>query len=301
MGTVANIKVEPVSVTFGTDTAQVVTVAPTADSSSSLNNKYFFIYSPTTKYHVWFNVASGGSDPAPAGSTAIAVAISANASAATVATTAATAIDAQAAFVSTASSGVITITNASTGYASAPHEGVGSGATFAVTTQGVASADVGFTDGDIEVAFSEELVDVTAHQEGADVLSQIRTGISELTVTVTLKETTVAQLKTMLAMAGSSWTPVGASATEVLGYGRAKRFSQTLAQASTLTLHPIALPSSNRSRDIKFMKAYPMLESLNFSGEDVFTLPVTFRCYPDTSLNDGGEYFVMGDHTQTLT
>jgi hypothetical protein len=302
MGTVANVKVEPMTVTFGTDTAQVVTIGYRADSAGDLNNDYFFVYNAAgTKFHVWHNINSAGSNPAPAGSTAIEVAGATGATAAALATAAATAIGAATGLDATASEGVVTVTCTGTGYASGPHEGVGTGFTFAVTTQGVASADVGFTDGEIEVSMSEELVDVTAHQEGADVLSQIRTGISEVTVSLTLKETTVAQVKKMLAMAGGSFTPVGSAATEVMGWGRNKRFTQTLAQASALVLHPVALPSSNRSRDIKFHLAYPMLESLNFSGEDVFSIPVTFRCYPSTSLNDTVEYFSLGDHTQTLT
>lgn len=46
--------------------------------SKTLNNKYFFLYSPSTTYYVWYNVAAGGADPTPGG-TGIEVAISADA------------------------------------------------------------------------------------------------------------------------------------------------------------------------------------------------------------------------------
>lgn len=68
---------------------QITTVATVADSSGSLNNKYFLISSlnayPTQKnFYVWFNVNSAGTDPALAGKTGVQVALSTNASAATV-------------------------------------------------------------------------------------------------------------------------------------------------------------------------------------------------------------------------
>jgi len=58
-----------------------------ADVSSSLNNTYFILYSARdeTKYHVWYNVGAAGTDPAPASSTAIEIAISADDAAAVVA------------------------------------------------------------------------------------------------------------------------------------------------------------------------------------------------------------------------
>jgi hypothetical protein len=50
------------------------------DVSGSLQNKYFYIFSgfDNQKYHVWFNVDSLGSDPAPLNSLGIEVAISSN-------------------------------------------------------------------------------------------------------------------------------------------------------------------------------------------------------------------------------
>lgn len=64
-------------------TAQETEVVFTADSSGSLNNTYFLLYSENneSKYHVWYNVSGGGVDPAPAGSIGIEIPIETNDSA----------------------------------------------------------------------------------------------------------------------------------------------------------------------------------------------------------------------------
>ncbi len=305
MGSPANVKIEPMNVVWGVDTAQIATINCAADVTSSLNNKYFHIYEALNaeKFHVWFNVASAGTDPAPAGSTAIPVAISANATAAQVATAVASALDAKSEFISTASGAQVTCTNATAGYASAPHDGPSgstSGFTFAVPTQGIAALDIGFIDSNIELSFPEDLVDITSHQTGTMVLGQIRTGFQP-EITINFKETSVAQLKKVLTQIGSSMIPVGASATEVVGMGTSKLFSNTMSQATKLLMHPVALPSSDKSRDITAWKAYPMLESLNYSGEEILTIPVTFKLYQDTTKQPGQDYLSFGDSSQTLT
>lgn len=67
--------------------------------------------------------------------------------------------------------------------------------------------DLGFTDGDIEVTPEEQGVEITAHQEGTNVLDMIRTGKS-VEVSVVLKETTVAKVAAMLGVGGGSSTGV---------------------------------------------------------------------------------------------
>ena len=121
-------------------TAEISTCNLGARTPAQLANKYFTISSPTVNYYVWFNLDSGGVDPAPAGgATAIPVAIATGDSDATMATAAAAAIDALAAFVSTATSTTITITNAVSGAATDIAVGT-SVTTVAVTTQGADAA-----------------------------------------------------------------------------------------------------------------------------------------------------------------
>jgi hypothetical protein len=67
--------------------------------------------------------------------------------------------------------------------------------------------EFGFTDGDIEIAPEESGVDITAHQEGTNVLDMIRTG-KNVQVTLTMKETTAAKLQEILLAGGETATPV---------------------------------------------------------------------------------------------
>lgn len=65
------------------------------------------------------------------------------------------------------------------------------------------NGDLGFTEGDIEIKTEEMGVEITAHQEGSNVLDFIRTG-KKVELELTLKETSVAQLQALLAHGGGS-------------------------------------------------------------------------------------------------
>jgi hypothetical protein len=102
------------------EVAQVVSTTTVADVAGSLNNLYFFISSPSTDYYVWFNVGGAGVDPAIGGRTAIPVTFAPNATANTVATAVALAIDGTISFAAPPpGANIITVTNASAGYAPA--------------------------------------------------------------------------------------------------------------------------------------------------------------------------------------
>lgn len=121
------------------------TVATVADSSGSLNNKYFYLNSAngTTGYYVWFNVNSAGTDPAIAGKTGIAVAIATGATAGTVGSTMATAIAAVGSSLVFSASGTttVTITSLVTGPMVLATDAGSTGFTFAGTT-GTGTLDV---------------------------------------------------------------------------------------------------------------------------------------------------------------
>lgn len=72
--------------------------------------------------------------------------------------------------------------------------------------------DLGLTDGDLSVGLEEKAVDITAHQEGTNILDAIRTG-KNVELTVSLKETTVAQLKARLEVGGGATNDVAQVAT----------------------------------------------------------------------------------------
>lgn len=301
MGTVGNVKIEPMVATWGTDTAMVQNITCVADVADSLDGKYFFIYNQAgTKFHVWYNTSGGSAvDPAPAGSTAAVVAISTGATAAAVATATEAVIEALSGLDSTVSNAVITVTQSTAGYVPLAHD-VNSGFSFELVTEGDSAADIGFVDGDIEFSVAEDLVDITAHEHGSNVLSQIRSG-KQVEITLTFKETSVAQMKKLLRAGGGAFTPVGANGSEVVGHGTHKDFTQTLNQASKLVLHPKVLGASDKTRDYTFHQAYPMLDAIAFSGENIHMVPVTFKIYPKLTLNDRVEYYSFGDGSQTLT
>lgn len=118
--------------------AEVSTATFTGLTAVGLGNKYFLINAPAGAFYVWFNLDAGGVDPAPGG-TGIEVAVTTGDSATTIATAIKTAVDAEAAFVSTNVGAVVTITNAAVGSVTDIDAG-DSGASVAVTTQGTSNA-----------------------------------------------------------------------------------------------------------------------------------------------------------------
>jgi hypothetical protein len=72
--------------------------------------------------------------------------------------------------------------------------------------------DFGYTQGDIEITPEEQGVEVTAHQEGTNVLDMIRTG-KTLELTVTLIETATSRLRQMLEVGGGASLDVAEVAT----------------------------------------------------------------------------------------
>ncbi len=304
MGTLSNQKVEPMIATWGESVMQSENITCVADVSSSLNNKYFLFYTTGgVKHYAWFNVGGAGSDPSVSGGTANAVAISANATAATVATALAAVLTAVSGFDATADGAVVTLVATTAGYAKPAHEGAApTGFTFEVNYYGDSAVDLGYCDGDISVSHEENFVDLTSHQTGSQVLGQISTGNS-MTVTLTLKETAVSQLRKIMLAEGDSLIPdgTGVSSTEVFGYGTSRQFKQNFARARKLVLHPAVLPASNLSRDGTFWKAIPKLSELVFSGENVMTMAVEFTIFPDYTKDQNIRMYAIGDSTQTLT
>ena len=310
MANANNIQIRPMNVTFGEDRAQVFTISMIGDTSSNLNDTYFWIYDEdaTEAFYVWFNVATAGSDPSPTGSIAtvsgIEVAIAENASAATVAAAVQAAINADADFSATVSTSLVTVTNAAAGDSRAPHNGnipTGLGFELEVTTPGSSASDVGFIDGEISLSQEEETSDITAHQYGTSVIGGFTTGRT-VSLSITLKETSKAQLLKMLkAGSGSSVSGSGATGTEVGGFGTDSLFANQFTKAQKLTMHPIAKPLGDLSEDFTFWKAYPQIGEFTFSGEAPFTIPITFKIFPDFTKVGQVRYYSIGDGTQTFT
>lgn len=298
---VQNIKVEPCNATW--EIEEQWQVQCFADDAGSLNDKYFFIYdeivaAANQKFHVWLNVGGAGvnPDPDPGVSSPIPVAVSTNASAAAIATAIAAAVDALPEFLATADGDKVLITVVNPGQSSDFADG-NSG--FVLTQcQDGGYLDLGYLDGDIEISFEQQELDVTAHQTGTTVLASFLTGLVN-EVTMTMKELSNDKLKElMLGTAGGSHTPVGGS--EVFGWGSATIGQNQFVKARRLILHPVALPTNDKSRDICFWKAAAAPQSMVKSGENFSTLPLTFKVYKDESKPAAVDQFVFKDWTQFL-
>ena len=299
-----NIKIEPVVVNWGESVMQIQTITCVADVASSLNSKYFVFYDAAgAKHYAWFDVNSAGTDPAVSGATGHEINLGVGDSASAVATAAAAVLTLATGFDCTASSNVLTLTATVAGRAKPAHDGAAPTAfTFVVDVYGDVAADVGYTDGAIEMTFEQNLVDIVANQTGSEILSHINTG-NNLSVTVTFKETSYNQLRKIFGDMADAHMPAGtgASATEGFGFGTSRQFKQTFGRAKKLVFHPKVLASNDYSRDWCFWKAIAMPESLAFSGEEIMNIPVAFMVYIDTTKSERASKFYYGDHTQSIT
>jgi hypothetical protein len=290
-----SVRVEPADLYLGLPGINTVTTI--ADVADALDGDYFSITDALGGlYHVWFNTSGGSAvDPAPVGSTAIVVAITTGATATTVASTAVTAINAAAVAVAATSSGaVITLRGLELGAQTVA--AATSGFAVAATQTGDVT-ELGYIDGDLELEFEEQLVDVVSQQTGTDILSAIRTGNNLSGLSFVLKQNSSAIREAIMENMG--WgvvTPGGG--TELLGLGESKQFTQVIDQCKRLVLHPKVLATSVKTRDICLWKAYISFDGLNFSGESIQGLNVSVRIFPDSAINTAVNKLAFGDWTQ---
>ena len=293
-----NIEILPLQVSYGQ--YECSTVVCTADVASSHNNDYFFLYDyNNVKHHVWMNVGGAGVDPAPGGSTAIPVAFDVNASAATVAAAISAAIDAftGAKWQSTSDGASVCICNMQPGDCTDVGAGVGlAGFTYTVDTQGNL-LDLGFVDGDIEPNFEAQTLEITAHQTGTTILTNIVQG-KTMTLDLALKETTDANWELVFGQLGIVGTPTGGT-VDVVGWGTGTNGLNLINKAGKLILHPYNLVSSDRSKDLAFWLASLVPSSVVFSGENPTIMNCTFTAYADDARQVDYNLFVRGDHLQT--
>jgi len=288
-----NIEVNPQKVFF----AQVQTDCVRVEAGASLGDLYWTFSSSSTSYYVWYNVDAGGTDPAPGG-TGIEVAILSTDAASAVATKVVAAIDAVAELVSVIdprnSERVIVKTK---GYAAGVHAAAGdvTGHVFVAVHDGFFH-DFGFTDGDLELALDQQLLDVNAHQTGTEIVTSLITGMN-VELPLVLKEVSDDQIERLVELTtGGAITP--GSGTKLQGYGSGQNFKNVLDDCARLILHPAALDNSDYSEDHVCWLAYPKVDSLTLSGENPQTLSLTFRVFTDNFIPEEINKFAKGDHTQ---
>lgn len=307
---VENIKIEAMKVFYGLDTKQVEKITIRAGIvKANLAGKYFHTYAVVAgvivKHVFWFNVSGADAAPTVPDATLHEVDIS-DVGIDTVAEIAAElqgVIDAMTAVYSaTVVNNVITVSHEVVGYAPSMHDAKNPAKVtnfgFEIVTQGDTEDELGCIDGDIEVSFEESFVDVNCHAEGTTPVAQLKNGVSSVEVTMNLEETTLEKMRKMFTKSGGSFIPDGGS--EVFGMGTFKNFENMFKYATKLRLHPARLLEGDLSNDYTFHKAIPNLSGLTFSGENVFTLPITFKVYPAEGIDSRVNYFSIGDGSQSL-
>ena len=294
---VGNIKVEPMDITW--EIEEQTQIQLVADVADSLDGTYFTLAtggSETATHYVWYDGVAAA-DPAPAGLTAVPVAYTTGDSASTLAGLTATAIDGVSGLGAVDNGdGTVTVT-ADTAGLTFDTADVDTGFTM-VKCQDGGTTTLGLLDGDIEVAFEQSLLDITAHQTGTTLRGQLLQGLSA-EVSLTLKETDKAKLKEVFSTGGPGGTYTGASSDELFGWGSSKQGQNTFTQGRRLTMHPVRLAAGDKGDDFVFWKTYPMPESLTFSGENAEVVSVTFKAYIDENKPSGISLWAQGNWDQT--
>lgn len=307
---VENIKVEAMKVFYGLNTKQKekITIRAgvvKADLAGAYFHSYAVLAGAIVKHVFWFNVT--GSDVAP--SLADATLHEVDISDPGIDTVQEIAAELQSVidglttvYSATVVNNVITVDHEVVGYAPSMHDAKNpllvTDFGFEILVQGDTEDELGCIEGDIEVSFEESFIDVTCHAEGTTPVAQLKNGVSSVEVTMNLEETTKEKLKKMFVKSGGSFIPDNGS--EVFGMGTFKNFENMFKYATKLRLHPVRLLDGDPSEDYTFHKAIPNLTGLTFSGENVFTLPITFKVYPAEGVDSRVNYFSIGDGSQSL-
>jgi nitrogen regulatory protein PII len=288
-----NMKVEAMSVFWGDRVRQVVKIVTVADVAGSLTGKGFNLPYDGGVLEVKFNTPLAQ----------INVVIAEDATAVQVASALAIALQANANIKTavvgpTGSEDEVTITLQDAGSAPVPFNIADNAAGFAysIITQGKELVDIGYIEGDIEFSPIGEggQVEVKAHQTGARVIGGIRIG-GEVSLGFNFSEVSKEQMKERLFNAGASEITLSDSTTKVAGIGTEKDFLNVYSEAKQIVLHPRRLPLTDRSEDMCMWKAYPELGTMTFSGENLFVMPVSFKCFPDRAKERGFDLGVYGD------
>lgn len=304
----ANIKVEAMIVYYGEDLAQSekIIISPSI-TKASLAAKYFMMYAVNAgnivKHLFWFKTQVADAAPAITDATLHEVDVTASTTIQEIAAELVDVIDGVTGVYEATLNGLeVTVDHTVEGYAPQAEDAKLTGKQtnfgFEMLVQGDTEEDVGCIEGEIEASFEESFLDVTCHSEGVTPVAQLKTGVSSVEITMNLEETTKAQMKKMFVKTNGSFIPDGG--TEVFGMGTYKNFDNMFKYAAKLRLHPKRLLPADRRDDITFHKAIPNLSGLTFSGEAVFTIPVTFKVFPAPGVDSRVNYFSIGDGTQSL-
>ncbi len=261
----------------------------------------FLVSNTKTNYQIWFDIDNGSVAPTPsAGETLIEVDLSTGYTKNDAIVAIKTAVETAKAFY-----GRLDVVTADkilleTPLAGAPLSAladVDSGFTLTEEVTGFFE-DLGDTAEGIEVTFETTLFDVNSNQKGTLVLDQIIQGVAS-SLTMGLQEVSKERLETVIGKGfGSTYTP--SAGTSLIGFGTSKNFTSSFASAGRLVLHPVRLPSTDRSEDFSYWKTVPQPESISYSGTDKKVLNVTFTALNDNFRPEEISVSCFGDSEQFL-
>lgn len=144
--------------------------------------------------------------------------------------------------------------------------------------------------GPIEVSFSVDTTDIQASQLGTQILDQVVTG-TNMELSFELLELTQENWKLMLSEVIGGSVTVGLD--EVLGLGDSKRFKNMSQFSRELSLRPVG--SVDDSRNLHFWKVYPIIESVNYAGDDISKMSLSWKALRDSSKSNEISIMIFGD------
>lgn len=290
------------NIIVGEERVQVTCITTKADVSGSLNNKYFVVHEPVgqAKHYFWYNVATGGTDPAVPNATGHAIAIASNATANAVATATETVLNTLA-FV-----GTTTIANLkhlsfemlNPGPAYCARNGFGTNSPdFVITTGqfGSVPVDLGGTEGDISFTQEPSFIEITTPQTGDFVLDEIRKGM-KIGASFEIKDSSVESFRRSLNYYGCTFVSDDAASEVVSGVGSSNLFVGMSNVATKVIFRPTNLVAeADASQDFTIHKAVLKMGELVFSAENEQIIPLEVNGYLDTSKNGMANLYSYGD------
>lgn len=287
----SNIVLEAMNVSFGFKNKTCITPIAVVPESAS-----FKFSTLDTKYYAYYD-SGAAVDPSFAGYTGVLVDVSSATTIAEVAAASKTAIETAVTDVLvTISTDTLSFVIENMDLGTVLEESVDVDTTFDIVKEVVGSGgNLGATEA-IDLSFEVSTFDVMANQSGETLLDKFITGIS-CELSTSLLETSAENWANIVGSGvGSNYTP--AAGTELTGMGTSSINRSFFDISGELSLHPVRLPASDRSRDVTIPKCVAQPASINFDGTDKSAFEVTFTALLDTSLNAGINLFHFGDGRQ---
>lgn len=264
---------------------------------STLGGTSLTLSSLTDQYYVWFNVDGGSVDPGGAG-TGIEITIDTTKSLSEDLKDALAEIDAVVdgdgnyVFLSNTNGSKLEICVNCIGEAAQATADVDTGLSIDFT-QGYGEK-LGCTENDLEFSSEINELEVTCHQTGSVPVDVLANGVNA-SLSVTLLDVGKERLKLLLEKGvGGSFTPSNGT-EEVFGLGTGIVGQSLQSLGSFLILHPVNKPVSDRSTDIIFFNAIPLVNSITYSSTDKDTFTVDFRILPNFQVRPDVNVYMCGD------